>query len=32
MKRIWLASVALISLSISSVHAASPYFYPGYGM
>ena len=32
MNRIWLASVALISLSISSVHAAAPYFYPGYGM
>ena len=31
MKRIWLASVALISLSMSSVQAA-PYYYPGYGM
>ena len=32
MKRIWLASVALICLYTAGAHAAAPYYYPGYGM
>ena len=32
MKRIWLASVALVCLSMAGAQAATPYYYPGYGM
>ncbi len=32
MKRIWLASMALACLHMTSAYAATPYYYPGYGM